>query len=139
MKAKLLRESNTYVVLPFRRRRLYPEQIADRTSKLVMMFRSSMMEEFEGLGCLKDGKLIYSQWPGYLERDRVNVREWCAHQELGFEIHHTSGHADVKTLVELARGVAAKRVIPIHTDSPERMRELIPDAAPVQDGEWIEV
>ena len=139
MKAKLVREDNAEIVLPFRRRRLYPEQIADRASKLVMMFRSSMIGEFEALGCLKGGKLIYSQWPGYLERDRVNVRGWCAQQELGFEIHHTSGHADVKTLVELARGVAAKRVIPIHTDSPERMRELIPGATPVHDGEWIDV
>ena len=139
MKAKLVREENTEIVLPFRRRRVYPEQIADRASKLVMMFRSSMTEEFEGLGCLKGGKLIYSQWPGYLERDRVNIREWCVQHELSFEIHHTSGHADVRALVELALAVAAKRVIPIHTDSPERMRELIPGATPVHDGEWIEV
>ena len=139
MKAKLLRESNTSVVLPFRRRRLYPEQIADRTSKLVMMFRSSMMGEFEGLGCLKGGKLIYSQWPGYLERDRVNLKEWCVQEDLSFEMHHTSGHADVKTLAELARSIAARRVIPIHTDSPERMRELIPGATPVHDGTWIEI
>ena len=139
MKAKLVRENNTEVVLPFRRRRLYPEQIADKANRLVMMFRSSMMQEFEGLGCLKGGKLIYSQWPGYLDRDRVNIRAWCAQQELGFEILHTSGHADVKTLVELSRSVAAKRVIPIHTDSPERLGELISDATPVRDGEWIEV
>jgi ribonuclease J len=139
MKAKLIRDGNTAVVLPFRRRRVYPEQIADKRNKLVMMFRSSMTQEFEGLGCLKDGKLIYSQWPGYLDRDRMNIRAWCAQQELDFEILHTSGHADVKTLVELARSVAAKRVIPIHTDSPERLTELIPDATPVHDGEWIEV
>jgi ribonuclease J len=139
MKAKLIRENNTEVVLPFRRRRVYPEQIADKADKLVMMFRSSMAQEFEGLGCLKGGTLIYSQWPGYLDRDRMSIREWCAQQELGFEILHTSGHADVKTLIELARSVAAKRVIPIHTDSPERLAELIPDATPVHDGEWIEV
>ena len=98
-----------------------------------------MMGEFEGLGCLKGGKLIYSQWPGYLERDRVNLKEWCVQEDLSFEIHHTSGHADVKTLAELARSVAARRVIPIHTDSPERMRELIPGATPVHDGTWIEI
>lgn len=74
MKAKLIRENNTEVVLPFRRRRVYLEQIADRANKLVMMFRSSMTHEFEGLGCLKGGKLIYSQWPGYLDRDSVDIR-----------------------------------------------------------------
>ncbi len=139
MKGKLVRENNTEVVLPFRRRRVYPEQIADQANKLVMMFRSSMMQEFEGLGCLRDGKLIYSQWPGYLDRERVNTRAWCAQHGLDFEILHTSGHADVRTLVELARCVAAKRVIPIHTDSPGRLGELIAGATPVHDGEWIEV
>lgn len=139
MKAKLIREGNTAVVLPFRRRRVYPEQITDKANRLVMMFRSSMTQEFEGLACLKGGRLIYSQWPGYLDRDRMNIREWCAQQGLDFEILHTSGHADVKTLLELARSVAAKRVIPIHTDSPERLAQLIPDATPVHDGEWIEV
>jgi len=139
MKSKLIRENNTEVVLPFRRRRVYPEQIADKANKLVMMFRSSMMQEFESLGCLTGGKLIYSQWPGYLDRDRVNTRAWCAQHGLDFEILHTSGHADVKTLVELAHSVAAKRVIPIHTDSPERLGELITGATPVHDGEWIEV
>ena len=139
MKAKLIRENNTEVVLPFRRRRVYPEQIADKANTLVMMFRSSMMQEFESLGCLTGGKLIYSQWPGYLDRDQVDIRAWCAQQELDFEILHTSGHADVKTLIELAGSVAAKRVIPIHTDSPERLCDLISNATPVHDGEWIEV
>jgi hypothetical protein len=69
----------------------------------------------------------------------LNIRDWFAQQELGFEVLHTSGHADVKTLVELARSVAAKRVIPIHTDSPERLGELIEGATPVHDGEWIKV
>jgi len=139
MKAKLIRENNTEVVLPFRRRRVYPEQIPDKANKLVMMFRSSMMQEFESLGCLKGGRLICSQWPGYLDRDRVDIRTWCAQHELDFEILHTSGHADIRTLIELARSVEAKRLIPIHTDSPARLSELIPGATPVHDGEWIQV
>jgi ribonuclease J len=98
-----------------------------------------MMEEFEGLNCLNGGKLIYSQWPGYLERDRVNIKEWCTGHNLDFEIRHTSGHADIQTLMSLAQAVSAKRVIPIHSDAPERLRELIPNATPVADGEWINV
>jgi ribonuclease J len=139
MKSKLMRERNTSVVIPFRRRRIYPEQIAGRASNLVMMFRSSMMEEFEGLQCLDGGKLIYSQWPGYLVRDRVNIREWCTRRNLDFEILHTSGHADTQTLVNLAQAVSAKRVIPIHSDAPERLRDLIPGATPIDDGEWINI
>ncbi len=139
MKSKLIREQNTSVVTPYRRRRIYPEQIAGRASNLVMMFRSSMMEEFERLECLNGGKLIYSQWPGYIERDRVNIKKWCAEHNIEFEILHTSGHADTSTLVSLAQAVCAKRVIPIHTDSPDRLRELIPNSTAVNDGDWITI
>lgn len=139
MKSKLIREGNTSVVIPFRRRRIYPEQVAGQANKLVMMFRSSMAREFEGLQCLGSGKLIYSQWPGYVDRDRLNLREWCASHNLDFEILHTSGHADTQTLVALAQAVSAKRVIPIHSDAPERLRDLVPRATPIADGEWISV
>lgn len=139
MKRKLIREKNTAVVIPFRRRRIYPEQIADRANKLVMLFRSSMTEEFDGLDCLNGGKLIYSQWPGYLVRDRINIREWCSRHNLDFEILHTSGHADIPTLVRLAQAVSAKCVIPIHTDAPERLCTFIPAVTRLVDGEWWEV
>jgi ribonuclease J len=139
MKSKLMRENNTSILIPFRRRRIYPEQIAERAGKLVMMFRSSMIDEFEGLDCLKGGKLIYSQWPGYIDRDRVNIREWCASHNLDFEIHHTSGHADPQTLVNLAQAVSPDRVIPIHSEVPERFTELISNATPVEDGQWIRI
>ena len=139
MKSKLIREKNTSVVIPFRRRRIYPEQIAERASNLVLMFRSSMIEEFESLDCLDGGKLIYSQWPGYIDRDRMNIKEWCASHNLNFEIQHTSGHADIQTLVTLAQAVSANRVIPIHSDAPERSCELIPNAKAIDDGEWIDI
>ena len=139
MKSKLIREKNTSVVIPFRRRRIYPEQIAGRANNLVMIFRSSMMAEFEKLKCLDGGKLIYSQWPGYTDQDRVNIKEWCVSHNLSFEIQHTSGHADTQTLVRLAQAVSAKRVIPIHSDAPERLRDFIPNATPINDGEWINI
>lgn len=139
MKSKLIREKNASVVTPFRRRRIYPEQIAGRANNLVMMFRSSMIEEFEGLQCLDDGKLIYSQWPGYIDRDKLNIKDWCSSHNLDFEILHTSGHADIQTLVRLAHAVSAKRVIPIHSFAPERLSDLIPNATPINDGEWINI
>lgn len=139
MKAKLIREGNASAVKPFRGRRFFPEQIAAQASTLVMLFRSSMMQEFEGLQCLENGKLIYSQWPGYIDRNRVNIKDWCASRHLEFEVLHTSGHADTQTLVQLARAVAAERVIPIHSYAPERLSDLIPNATPIDDGVLIDV
>jgi ribonuclease J len=139
MKAKLIREGNASAVMPFRRRRLFSEQIAEQASTLVMLFRSSMMQEFEGLKCLEGGKLIYSQWPGYIDRDQVNIKDWCTAHSLEFEVLHTSGHADTKTLVQLAQAVSAKRVIPIHSYAPERLKDLIVNATPIDDGVLIEI
>lgn len=137
MKMKLVRENNTAIVIPFRRRRIYPEQISERANNLVMLFRPSMMKEFDGLQCLAGGKLIYSQWPGYIEKDRVNIKDWCSERNVSFEIQHTSGHADIQTLISLAQAVSAKRVIPIHSFAPERLCELVANVTQVDDGEWI--
>lgn len=137
MKMKLVRENKTAIVIPFRRRRIYPKQIPSRANKLVMIFRPSMMDEFEGLQCLAGGKLIYSQWPGYIEKDSVNIKDWCSERNVSFQIQHTSGHADVKTLISLAQSVSAKRVIPIHSFAPERLCELVANVTQIDDGEWI--
>ena len=139
MKMKLVRENNTSIVIPFRRRRIYPEQIPARADKLVMMFRPSMMDEFHKFQCLGEGKLIYSQWPGYIEKDSVNIKDWCSERNISFEIQHTSGHADVQTLISLAQAVSAKRVIPIHSFAPERLSELVANVTQVDDGEWINI
>lgn len=139
MKRKLKREHNEALMNPFRQRRIYPEQVGAKANKLVMLFRPSMIKEFEGLDCLEGGKLIYSQWPGYLKMDRVNLREWCTKKKLGFELLHTSGHADLATLTKLAAAIAAKRVIPIHSFAPEALCALVPNVVPAKDGEWVVV
>jgi ribonuclease J len=137
MKKKLKREKNEAVVNPFRRRRIYPEQTGAKVDKLVMLFRPSMIKEFEGLGCLAEGKLIYSQWPGYLKTDRVNLADWCKKQKMDFEILHTSGHADLPTLTRFAKAIAAKRIIPIHSFAPELLCELASNVTLAKDGEWL--
>jgi hypothetical protein len=40
------------------------------------MFRPSMAQEFAEVD-LSGGSLIYSLWPGYLERDRLDLRQWA--------------------------------------------------------------
>ena len=37
---------------------------------------------------------------------------------------HTSGHADVPTLKRFTAAMNADRIVPIHTEHPERYREL---------------
>ncbi len=49
--------------------RIYPKQLAVVAARSVMLFRPSMMRDLEKAECLQESKLVYSLWPGYLERE----------------------------------------------------------------------
>ncbi len=73
---------------------------------------------------LQGGCLIYSLWPGYLDRDRTDLREWAKRKEIDFHIVHSSGHASSADLYRVAQAVAPQRLLPIHTVHPERYASL---------------
>ena len=82
---------------------------------------------------------VFRIQPGYLERGSPNLRKWCADRGVGFEIIHTSGHADAYDLKRLIDALQPKRLIPIHTLTPERYRTLSHNTPPLGDGTWTEV
>lgn len=136
MKSKIVREGNARVAGKYRKHRIFPEKLRDYPKPLVMAFRDSMQKDLERAGCLAEGTLIYSYWPGYLERGRTDPRDWCREHGLRFELLHVSGHADPETLDRLIKGIQPRRLIPIHTESPEyfqkryKMAEVWPDGTP---------
>jgi ribonuclease J len=133
MKSKIVREGNAKVASKYRPHRIFPEQLRDYPQPLMMAFRDSMQKDLERAECLADGTLIYSYWPGYLERGRTDPRDWCKKHGLRFELLHVSGHADPQTLDLLVEGIQPSRLLPIHTEVPEyflkryRMAEAWPD------------
>lgn len=72
--------------------------------------------------------LIYSQWKGYLEEGYKN---YCADiiQDLRdsnlveFQRIHTSGHATLSDIKRLAKAVNPKRIVPIHTENPVKVKQ----------------
>ena len=119
MKSKIIREGNAKVASKYRPHRIFPEELRDYPRPLVMAFRDSMQKDLERAECLADGTLVYSYWPGYLERGRTDPRDWCKKHGLRFELLHVSGHADPETLNRLIAGVQPRRLVPIHTEVPE--------------------
>ncbi|HJR22377.1 MAG TPA: MBL fold metallo-hydrolase RNA specificity domain-containing protein, partial [Dongiaceae bacterium] len=134
-KRKIVRSGRFHLVAPYRARRIYPAELRSRAGSLMMSFRASMARELEGAECLAGGKLIYSMWPGYLERGEPDLRAWCRRHDLGFEIVHTSGHADFYDLMRLVKRVSPRRLIPIHTLAPDRFESFGPEIASLRDGE----
>ncbi len=50
-----------------------------------------MTIDLEKADCLEGARVIYSMWPGYLERGKLDLRNWCKEQQMDFDIVHTSG------------------------------------------------
>ena len=120
--------------------RIFPEELAERADKLVMLFRESMISDLEGAACLEGARLVWSLWPGYLERDGDTRRtDFLDRHQIPLEVHHTSGHASLVDLRRLVDALSAGRVVPVHTFAPERYDEYFPGAEVHEDGEWWEV
>ena len=139
MKGQIVRNQLFDVVAPFRRSRIYPEELFSDKSKWVMTFRASMAGDFEGDGTLEGGRLIYSMWPGYLERGSPNLRDWCAKNGVAFDILHTSGHASRDDLARVVQALKPKTVLPIHTEAPEKYGEFGVSVEFSANGQWHEV
>jgi ribonuclease J len=71
--------------------------------------------------------LIYSQWEGYLReehknycKDRINtMKNW---NNISFHNIHASGHATVVDLMNFAKAINPKEIVPIHTSNPKEFK-----------------
>lgn len=123
---------------PFRQRRIFREEIARHPGRLTMLFRPSMARDLAGLG-LSGGGLIYSLWPGYLDRDRLDLREWARERDIAFHVVHSSGHAHPDDLRRMAQALRPALLMPIHSAVPARYGELYPAIQRAGNGEWVDV
>jgi ribonuclease J len=78
---------------------------------------------------------IYSMWHGYLERG--TLPEFLAKCGLELLEIHTSGHAILQHLKDIAEAINPKFVIPIHTFYPERFADIFPNVILVNDGQEL--
>jgi ribonuclease J len=83
-----------------------------------MLFRESMTADLDRMENLRDTRLIYSMWPGYLECGTKDLNAWCRRNHISLTIRHTSGHADPVLLQRFAKAFAPEQLVPIHTAVP---------------------
>lgn len=120
--------------------RIYDHELAAAAPHSVMLFRPTMAEEVEKLGCLDGARLIYSMWSGYLKDEKQKpFLEWLQHHNIPLDLCHTSGHAAVDDLVKLRKVFKDAPLVPIHTDQPDRFEALFGNVQRGADGEWWEV
>ena len=76
-----------------------------------------------------DSAIVYSMWSGYLKEGPAKNEYLCDFLK-PYKITafiHTGGHALPEEIREFADAVNPAHVIPIHTEHPDAMRELLPE------------
>ena len=88
--------------------------------KYVLLVRSSMLQELEELELDDSSCLIYSMWRGYKEQvEMAKFLGLCEKMHVPVVDKHTSGHADIGTLLKVIKRCNPGLVIPVHTDCEE--------------------
>ena len=71
-----------------------------------------------------DVRIIYSMWTGYIE-ENLALKELL--DTYPSYICHPSGHVSKDDLVQFIEMVDSDIVIPVHTDTPEKLRRILPN------------
>jgi ribonuclease J len=120
--------------------RIYPKQLAAEANRSVMLFRPSMVRDLEKAECLQAAKLIYSLWPGYLQRKELrSFYKWLTKRSIPLIHCHTSGHASPQDLQRFAKAIAPKMLVPIHSFATKRFKEYFNNVKMKKDGQWWEI
>jgi len=122
------------------RYRIYAEKLAEVAHQSVMLFRPSMVCDMEKAGCLKDGCVVCSVWPGYIAHD-ANRRfvAWVKERALPLHFCHTSGHASVADLRRLRDAFADAIAVPVHLADRDGFLAFFSKVELHKDGEWWDV
>jgi ribonuclease J len=120
--------------------RIFPEALRAEAARTVLLFRPSMMGDLDKADALKDARLIYSLWGGYLNEERLTpFKDWLARHAIPLNSIHTSGHASVADLRRFAAAIAPRILVPIHSFETGRFSEFFENVTMKRDGDWWDV
>jgi len=117
--------------------RIFPEDINKISDQSVLLFRPSMMIDFEHEKCSENATLVYSLWDGYLKDEKYKgLFEWLKEKNIQLIHCHTSGHAPLADLQSFADAVSPKMLVSVHTFVPDLYKEYFKNVVLKKDGEW---
>ena len=112
-----------------------PEMISTDPGKYVVVVRPSVLEFLEKCTS-SNGNLITSLWKEYEKRDENKpLIEWAKAKNYNLYYVHTSGHALLNELKEIATTLKPKKIIPIHTEYKEKFKEHFTNTLVIEDCE----
>ena len=107
----------------------YGNNLLDKFKKygFVMMVRQSSW--FKGIINQFDRNqsiILYSMWDGYRTKEDSKIQTFL-NSAGKWEYWHTSGHATIEDIKMVVEKTHPRVIIPMHTDSPEKLNEFLPD------------
>ncbi|MFA5105177.1 MAG: MBL fold metallo-hydrolase [Candidatus Margulisiibacteriota bacterium] len=115
------------------------EYIVSKYKKLVLKDNWVNRSFVSKLKWKEKPRYIYSQWSGYLKKDK-QLKMTLKRVDVELIIIHTSGHAIIADLKKLADAIDPKSIIPIHTFSADEYSSIFKQPVrQVADGETIEL
>lgn len=130
-------EAGAVLMNRFRRYKILREELGARQD-YCMLIRDTMLSDLQHIKNITGSGLICSLWRGYLQTERSQRLLQCANlMNMDIIQLHTSGHADLKTLHKIVANCKPDKVIPVHTEWPERYISEFAKVEVLQDGQIL--
>ena len=128
-------KSKNGLAFKFSKYKLEKEELKKRTD-LCILVRESMLSDIKLRMNHSGAGLIYSKWEGYKSDKKVETfLKFFRENNYPIESIHTSGHADVNTIKDFIKNSDPRKIIPIHTETPEKYFKLFGDKViAIEDG-----
>ena len=112
--------------------------------KYAMNVKVSMLADIKKLkekGLITNACLIYSMWQGYIEKEEKlrNFIDEIKNMGIEFKELHTSGHADINSMIKLNEIVNPDKTIIIHTENREKGKNIFNDIVDLNDNEFFKL
>lgn len=134
---RMFKEDGAVWMNRFSRHKISREELGARQD-YCMLVRDTMLSDLQHATNITGAGLIYSLWGGYLQTERIRrFMRYCEQQQIDVIHLHTSGHADIETLHKIVQACTPSRIIPIHTEYPERFTDEFENVEIVQDGKVL--
>jgi len=118
-------------VYKYQKAKITIEEIKEKSSHIVIKDNTRLHFKLEKEGLLKNAKVIYSMWEGYLKKDDFYIT-----RNIPLVKIHCSGHAYPEDLVRFSNAVKPKYIIPNHTFNPDKYKDLFGEnVIELQDGQ----
>ncbi len=114
----------TKKMIRFSKRKISKEELKTRRD-LCILVRENMLIDIKNRMDHGDSGLIYSKWEGYKKGIKTErFLDFFKSHNLETISLHTSGHADIQTIKDFVKDLYPKTIIPVHTQTPEKYKEI---------------